>query len=278
MNVKMEKKKTLSYYLIYIILFAGVIITLFPIYLMVATSTKTTFQFATNFWGVAIPPHLENYSTAWEEIGGYFFNTLKVAVMEIVGTTVASVLAGYAFAKMKFKGKNAIFMFIMMFRMIPSSLVMIPNFLTAYNLGLYNTHWGVVLPLLAGLSFMPFLMVKSHFEGLPDSLFEAFRIDGAGEFSIITKLIVPLSGPIIATTALFTFFSSFGQYTWPLVILRDDKLKTVAIGLTSFAGAYGTDYGVQMAAYSIVTVLLMVLVSATMKTYVSGITAGAVKG
>ena len=93
----MKKKKSLSYYLIYIILFAGVIITLFPIYLMIATSTKTTFQFATNFWGVAFPPHLENYATAWNEIGGYFFNTLKVAVMEIAGTTITAVLAGYAF-------------------------------------------------------------------------------------------------------------------------------------------------------------------------------------
>lgn len=264
--------------MICIFLLVSIAITMFPIYLMLATSTKSTFQFATNFWGVAVPPKWSNYAIAWESIGKYMFNTIKVAIMQVGGTLVISILAGYAFAKMSFRGKTALFMLIMSFRMIPGTLTLIPNFLNTYKLGLYNTHMGVVLPVLAGLSFMPLLMTKSFFEGIPDDIFEAFKIDGANEFNTITKLVLPLSKPIVATSALFTFFGAFGQYVWPLLILADDKKKMIATGLMSFAGAYGTDYGVQMAAYSIVSVLLMVIVSLTMKTYVEGITAGAVKG
>ena len=272
------KKKGISYWMICIFLILALVITLLPIYLMLATSTKSTFQFATNFWGVAIPPKWDNYKIAWDAIGKYMANTIWVAILQVIGTLVISVLAGYAFAKMKFKGRTALFMLIMAFRMIPGTLTLIPNFLNTYKLGLYNTHMGVVLPVLAGLSFMPLLMTKSFFEGIPDDIFEAFRIDGANEFNIITKLVLPLSKPIVATSALFTFFGTFGQYVWPLLILADDKKKMIATGLMSFSGAYGTDYGVQMAAYSIVSVLLMVIVSLTMKTYVEGITAGAVKG
>lgn len=272
------KKRKIFYWVICISLFFALIITLIPVYLMFATSTKSTFQFASNFWGIAIPPKFENYSIAWNEIKGYMFNTIWVAILQIIGVLVISVLSGYAFAKMNFKGKNALFMLILAFRMIPGTLTMIPNFLNAYKLGLYNTYMGVVLPVLAGLSFMPMLMAKSFFENIPEDVFEAFRIDGANEFHIITKLVLPLSKPIVSTCALFTFFGAFAQYVWPLLILADDKKKMVTVGLMSFTGAYGTDYGVQMAAYSIVSLFLMVIVAMTMKTYVEGMTAGAVKG
>lgn len=273
----MKKKKT-GNIIALVILLISVSITLFPIYLMVATSTKSVFQFATSFWNISIPPKWSNYQVAWDTIKHYVWNTLKVSFIQVVLVTIVAVLSGYAFAKMKFVGKNALYTFIMVFKMLPATLIIIPNFLIAYKLGLYNTHWGVILPTIPSLAFMPMILSMSFFKGLPDDIFEAFRVDGANELQIITKLLLPLSKPIVLTCALFTFFHAVGQYTWPLVILRDDKLKTVAIGLTSFAGAYGTDYGVQMAAYTIVTLSLMILVSLTMKTYVNGITAGAVKG
>lgn len=272
------KKKNISHTIICICLFLSLAITLLPIYLMLATSTKSTFQFATNFWGVAIPPKWDNYVIAWNAIGKYMFNTIKVAAMQCIGTMLISVLAGYAFAKMKFKGRNALFMFILAFRMIPGTLTLIPNFLNVYKLGLYNTHWGVVIPGLAGAAGMPLLMTKAFFEGLPDDIFEAIRIDGANEAQVMTKLVLPLSKPIVLTNALFIFFGAFSSYVWPNLILADDKLKVIATGLYSFSGAYGTDYGVQMAAYSIVSVFLMILVALTMRTYIEGITAGAVKG
>lgn len=261
-----------------IILFAMLAISLMPMYIMFATSTKSATEFATNFWGIAWPPKWSNYVTAWNGIKHYVVNTLICSSMTVFFSTTFAVLAGYAFAKMRFKGKDTLYMVIMAFRMVPGTLLLIPNFLMAYRMGLYNTFWGVVLPGLAGVSFMPMILVMNHFRTIPDSIFEAARIDGANEWAIIKKILLPLGKPIILTCMLFTFFGTIGTYTWPLLILRDDSLKTVAIGLTAFSGQYGTDYGVQMAAYSIVSGALMILVALTMKTYISGITAGADKG
>ena len=272
------KKVTFGYVLCVTALFLMLIISLLPMYLMFATSTKSATEFTTNFWGIAIPPKWENYVIAWNGIKHYIFNTLICSAMTVGFSTVMAVLSGYAFAKMKFKGRDTIYMTFMAFRMVPGTLVLIPNFLIAYRLGLYNTFWGVVLPGLAGTSFMPMILVMNHFQAIPDSIFEAARIDGTSEWMLIRKILVPLGKPIILTCMLFTFFGTIGAYTWPLLILRDDSMKTVAIGLQAFAGEYGVNYGVQMAAYSIVAGALMLLVGLTMKTYINGITSGAVKG
>ena len=260
------------------LLFLMLAISLMPMYLMFATSTMSATEFTTNFWGIAWPPKWENYVVAWNGIKHYVLNTLICSSMTVLFSTTLAVLSGYAFAKMRFKGKDALYMTFMAFRMLPATLLLIPNFLMAYRLGLYNTHLGVVLPGLAAVSFMPMILVMNYFRTIPDSIFEAARIDGANEWGIIKNVLLPLGKPIILTCMLFTFFGTIGTYTWPLLILRDDSLKTVAIGLTAFSGQYGTDYGVQMAAYSIVSAALMILVGLTMKTYINGITAGAVKG
>ena len=272
------KKFSIGRLLCGLALFVMLIFSVMPMYLMFATSTKTTAQFAVDMWGVAWPPCWDNYVTAWNGIKHYVFNTLKVSAMTVLLSTTVALLAGYAFAKMRFKGKELTYTIIMMFRMVPGTLLLIPNFLVAYRLGLYNTHLGVVLPGLAGTSFMPMFLIINNFRAIPDELFEAARIDGAGEWDIMKKILLPLGKPIVLTCMLFTFFGTIGTYTWPLLILRDDSLKTVGIGLQAFAGQYGTNYGVQMAAYTIIAIPLMVLVLATMRTYVNGITAGAVKG
>ena len=272
------KKITVGYVLCVIALFIMLAISLLPMYLMFATSTKSMTEFTRNFWGISWPPKWSNYVIAWNGIKHYIVNTLICSSMTVVFSTVIAVLSGYAFAKMKFKGRDTLYMVFMAFRMVPGTLVLIPNFLMAYRLGLYNTHLGVVLPGLAAVSFMPMILVMNHFKTIPDSIFEAARIDGANEWMLIRNILIPLGKPIIFTCMLFTFFGTIGAYTWPLLILRDDSLKTIAIGLTAFAGAYGVDYGVQMAAYSIVAGALMLLVGLTMKTYINGITSGAVKG
>ena len=134
-------------------LFIMLTISLMPMYIMFATSTKSATEFATNFWGIAWPPKWSNYVIAWNGIKHYVVNTLICSSMTVLLTTTVALLSGYAFAKMKFKGKDTLYMTFMAFRMVPGTLLLIPNFLMAYKLGLYNTHWGVVLPGIAGASF-----------------------------------------------------------------------------------------------------------------------------
>lgn len=271
------KKRNCGSVVSIILLTLGAIITLFPFYIMIATSTKSTYEFAVNFWGVKIPPQWSNFATAWKSIYMYIFNTFKISFFVVAGVVLLSVFAGYAFAKLKFKGKETLYFAILAFKMVPAALLTIPQFLNVYKLGLYNTHAGVILPTIATSCIMPIMLSRGFFESIPDSIFESARIDGAKELSVIRHILIPISKPIISTNALFTFFGAFNAYTWPLVVLSDDKLKTITIGINRLAGQYGVDYGVQMATYSIVCIPLMILISLTMKAYVSGITGGAVK-
>ena len=277
-NVMKKQKINISgiINIVLIILFA--FLTMFPFYLMLATSTKSQFEFATNFWGVAFPVEWQNYAVAWKAMYKYVINTLKITILYVIGNGIISVMAGYAFAKMKFKGKEFLYMLLLSFQMIPNALILIPQFLNAYQLGLYNSHAGVVIPLLGSGAIVSTMLARSFFEGIPDEIFESVRTDGGNEFVIVTRFLIPLSKPIIGTNALFAFFGMFNNYMWPFLMLKDDGLKVISIGLKSLSGQYGVDYGVQMAAYSIMCIPLMILIAATMKVYINGISAGAVKG
>ena len=251
--------------------------TVFPLYLMLATSTKSQFEFATNFWGIGWPVEWSNFKTAWDAIYMYIFNSLKITFITVLGITVLSVMTGYAFAKLEFKGKNFLYMVLLAFQMVPSALLLIPQFVNVYKLGLYNTHAGVILPSLGGGSIVAVVLPRSFFEAISDAIFESARIEGAGEICIITKIVLPLSKPIVGTNALLSFFGVFNAFTWPYIILSDDKLKTITIGLNKLTGQFGVNYGVQMAAYTIICVPLIILIACTMRVYVAGITVGAVK-
>lgn len=259
-----------------LLLFAA--ITVLPFFLMIATSSKNQFEFATNFWGMKIPMEWNNYVVAWGAIERYIFNSFKLAFLYVLGNGILSIMAAYAFAKKQFKGKEFLYTLLLSFQMIPAALILIPQFMNVYELGLYNTHAGVVLPTVGAGSIVATILARSFFEGIPDSIFESAKIDGASESTIIIKILMPLAKPIIGTNALFAFFASFNNYMWPFLILSDEKLKTIPIGLSTLSGQYGVNYGVQMAAYSIICIPLMILIMCTMKTYIGGLTNGSVKG
>jgi len=265
--------KTLS--MIVIIFF--VVFGFLPMFIMLVTSFKDEMQLLQNFWGVSFPLRLENYTKAWEEIYIYFLNSLKVTMLSVIGIVAVSLFAGYAFAKMQFKGKNAIFLTLISFRMVPTGLLIIPMFMNIYSYGLNNNHFGVILPNIAGGCIMGIMLSKGFFAEIPDSIFESARIDGASELRLITSFVLPLSIPIIGTIAVFNFFGTFNQYMWPYIVLSDNALKTVPIGLARLAGEYGLNFGLQMAGYTIASVPLIILFLCTSRIYISGITSGAVK-
>ncbi len=269
--------KAKSNIIIHIILLFFVIITLFPLYIMIVTSTKSELGFITNFWGIQWPIEYSNYARAWEGIYKYVFNSIKVTTLTVLGVLVISVLAGYSFSKLKFKFKEILFFGILIFNMIPGSLLLIPNFINLYKLGLNNSHIGLVLSTLGGASIIPIMLSRSYFDTIPDSIFESAYIEGAKELQILRHIVVPLSTPIIGTISLLIFFGTFNSFMWPYIVLSSDELKTIPIGLSKLIGQYGMNFGFQMAAYTLVSVPLMVLISLTMKVYVKGISAGAVK-
>jgi ABC-type glycerol-3-phosphate transport system permease component len=192
----------------------------------------------------------------------------------LISTTVA-VLSGYAFAKMKFKGKDSLYMMFMAFRMVPQTLLLIPNFLMAYRMGLYNTHLGVVLPGIAGVSFMPMILVMNHFRTIPDSIFEAARIDGANTMGVFAKVIMPLSKPIIATVAVFCFIGVWNDYLWPSMILPSANdgswpLLPIQTALMSIQSIEGITTGEIMASLIITSIPIFIIYVAAQKYIVQG--------
>lgn len=272
-------KKTLRASQIFIILFLTLmaLVTLFPFYLMLVTSTKDQIGFVQNFWGIQLPICTENYKKAWEIVSVYAFNSIKVTLFTVVGVLLVSVLAGYAFAKMKFKGRNLLFYLLMMFQMIPVALILIPMLINVNVLGLNDTHMGVILPQIATGCIMPVMLTRGYFSSMPDAIFEAARIDGASELKIIQMIVIPVSKPVLGSVCLFTFFSSFNSFMWPFIVLSSDELRTIPIGLNRLVGQYGTNFGFQMAAYAIVSIPLMLLILSTLRIYVEGMNLGAVK-
>ena len=273
------RKKKISFSQIVLIVFLAFMafVTLFPFYLMIATSTKDQIGFIQNFWGVQLPVYVDNYVKAWGVIKGYTFNSIKITALTVAGVLIVSVMAGYAFAKLKFKGKNFLFYLMMMFQMIPISLILIPMLINVNALGMNDTHSGVILPQIATGCIMPIMLARGYYQSIPDAVFEAARIDGAGELSIIKNIVIPMSKPVLGSIALFTFFGSFNSFMWPYMVLSSDELRTIPIGLNRLVGQYGTNFGFQMASYAIVSIPLMLLIVFTMRFYVEGMNLGSVK-
>jgi len=226
-------------------------------------------------------PHgftLDNYHTLFGSIGmgRYLLNSLGIAVLATLISVSFNVMAGYAFAKLRFRGRDALFKTLLGALVIPAQVAMLPLFLMLKPLGLINSYGGAVVPAMA--SVFGIFLVRQFARGIPDDLLEAARIDGASEFRIFLTIIVPLLGPVIATLAIFSFLGSWNDFMWPLIVLTDDSLHTLPVALAGLSREHVQDNELMMAG-SVVTVLpVLVLFLALQRQYMAGLMAGSVKG
>ena len=227
-----------------------------------------------------LPPAvtLENYRILFGSMGmgRYLLNSLGLAVVVTLISVSFNVMAGYAFAKLHFRGRDAIFKTLLGALVIPSQVAMLPLFLMLKPLGLINTYGGAVVPAMA--SVFGIFLVRQFARGIPDDLLEAARIDGASEFRIFLTIIVPVLGPVLATLAIFSFLGSWNDFMWPLIVLTDDSLHTLPVALAGLAREHVQDNELMMAG-SVVTVLpVLVLFLGLQRPYMAGLMAGSVKG
>lgn len=189
----------------------------------------------------------------------FFGNSALVTVTSTVLTVLISTLAGYGFAKFSFPGKNFLFMTIMATLMFSLEVIMIPMFLTLKDFGLINNFLGIIIPPAATPTGI-FLM-RQHMEAVPDELLEAARIDGATDWQIFVKIMVPLSVPVISTLTIFSFVWRWNDYLWPFLVINDDNMRTVPLALANFVGQYAVRWGdlLAMTTLSIVPTLLIFL-------------------
>lgn len=221
-----------------------------PILWMVSTSLKPEAEIfsATIRW---IPSRwtLENYRETFEttRIGRWFTNSSVITGLEIIVGVFIWAMAGFVFAKMKFPGRNALFILILATMMIPEQATMIPTYLVMSRLRWVNTYHGVLLPTLAN-AFGLFLL-RQFFKGIPEELIESAKVDGAGWLTIFLRIILPTSGPALSALGIFTLFRSWNNFLWPIIMLQTSEMLTLPIGLASIKSTYATEsYGVLMAA------------------------------
>ena len=205
-----------------------------------------------------------------------YFNSIKVAVISTVVAITSATLAGYAFAKLKFKGSNVLFIVYLAQMMVPSQLTLIPRFIMFMQLGWMNTHLSLIVPKIIAVSST--FMLRQSFLSTPDELREAARIDGAGEYRAFAQVMLPLVKPTIAATATVQFLDAWNSYLDPLVFISNWKKWTIPLALNQFVGTEVTQYNLTMAACCMVVVPVFIVFLFGQKFFLKGLSVGAVKG
>ncbi|CAL1241531.1 carbohydrate ABC transporter permease [Candidatus Methylocalor cossyra] len=222
-------------------------------------------------------PTLEHYRILFArlDIGRYALNSLAIAAAVTVLSLLFNSLAGYAFAKLRFAGRERLFALLLAGMVIPSQVAMLPLFLLLKALGLVNTYGGVIIPGLA--SIFGIFLIRQYALAIPDSLLDAARIDGASEFRIYFSLVLPLCRPILVTLAIFTFMGTWNDFMWPLIILTDQALYTLPVALANLLGEHAQDAELMMAGAVLTVLPVVALFLALQRHYIEGLVLGSVK-
>lgn len=208
-------------------------------------------------------------------VGRYFFNSLLLAVSITFISLFLNSMAGYAFAKYRFKGKNLLFNLLLSSMIIPSQVTMLPLFLMLKTMGLINTYLAIIIPGLANI--FGIFLIRQYALSIPDSLIEAARIDGASDFQIYWRIILPLCLPILTTLAIFTFMTIWNDFLWPLIALTDNSMYTLPVALANLMQEHVRNPELMMAG-SVITIIPVIIVFLSLqKYYISGIMLGGVK-
>jgi multiple sugar transport system permease protein len=263
----------------HLVLIPIALVMVVPLAWMVVTSLQTLDE-TRHFPPTLVPSSAEwsNYGEVLRQapFGRWFVNTLIVTVASVVGNLLFCSLAGYAFARIKFFGRDVVFVLVLATLMIPFQVIIIPSFLIVRRLGLIDTLGALILPNLAG-AFGIFLL-RQFFRTLPIELEEAARIDGASRLGVLFKIVLPLSGPALATLAVITFMWTWNDFLWPLIVISSREHMTLQLGLSTFQGAHQTNTHLLMAA-SVMSVLpVLVLFFVAQRYFVRGIATTGLKG
>lgn len=272
--------KLVSKTVTYAILLVVLLFTVYPLIWMIAGSLKTNSEFYTNIWGFASSPQWHNYAVAWETvgIGQKYINSIFVIVLVMAIIIPVNNFAAYVIARMDFKGRKLMYSYLLLGIMIPGGVLGIPIFTVVLRLGLVNSLFGLVLVYSAqAVSFGVFIL-RSFYISLPKSLEEAAMIDGCTRFGSYVRVIMPLALPGIMTQIIFNGLTVWNEYFLASIIIRSTDKQTLPVGLSMFINQYGVDYPMMFAALVCVTLPMIVVYLIGQKTFIEGLSAGAVKG
>ncbi|HET7613389.1 MAG TPA: carbohydrate ABC transporter permease, partial [Gemmatimonadaceae bacterium] len=264
---------------LYALLIIGALIALVPMLWMLSASLMPTGEAST------YPPHLlpsritfAHYGDLFTRLnlGRYLLNSSFIAVTVTAISLVVNSMAGYAFAKLRFRGRDRTFRLLSLGLVLPVQIAMLPLFLLMKNLHLINTYWGVIIPGMA--SIFGIFLIRQYALSIPDDMLDAARIDGASELRIYWEVVVPGILPILATLAIWTFLSTWNDFMWPLIVLSDQAHYTLPVALANLSGEHVQDTELMMAGSVLTVIPVLAVFLFLQRYYIQGVMAGSVKG
>ena len=276
----MKKKISIYHIVCAVILLIMVIICIYPIVWMFFGSMKDKAEFYTNIWGLPKQIHLDNYIAAWKnaDLGRRFINSLIVTLGSMCIMIPVTSCAAYAVARLNFKGKNQIYMYLLLGIMIPAGVLGIPTFTVAMKMGLLNSHFGLMLIYAAQNIAMGMFIMRGFFISLPRELEEAAMIDGCSRFGCFVRIIVPLARAGVATQVIFNGLTIWNDYFMANIMITKDELRTLPLSIANFVGKHSTNYPELFAMLTMATIPVIIVFVLSQKSFIEGVAAGAVKG
>jgi ABC-type glycerol-3-phosphate transport system permease component len=250
----------------------------FPLYVTFVISFKTNEQFAVDPFLPSLPLHAENWAVGWETINGYIANSIVVSVLAVVLTLVPALLASFVFARYRFPGKTLLWYALLGLLFMPGIMNLVPLFVLLKDLNMLNSLLALSMLYAVGGQVFSVFVLRSFIEEIPLDLFEAAQVDGASPLQQIRLLVVPMSASILGTLAILRFLQCWNSFILPLVLLSDEYKQLIPVGLMRLDGEYIKLWGPMMASFSIAAIPLIIIFLFTMRLFVKGLTAGAVKG
>ena len=277
-----KKSASFSRVLIYFFLIVWAVIVLFPFYWMILTSLKSFASYNSEY----IPrfftaePTLENYASAFEAVplARYFLNTLIFTVATTGLMMLVIIPAAFAFARLEFKGRNAVFALFLSLMMIPTELVIITNYVTIVNWNMRNTYLGLILPSVTSVFYI--YLLKENFEAIPDELYQAAKVDGTSDLKYLVKVMIPICQPTVVTIVILKVIECWNSYVWPRLITYDSNYFLVSNGIQEIReNGFGRENTpAMMAAVVVISVPLIVLFLVFRKKIMAGVSRGGTKG
>lgn len=276
----MKKKISIYHIVCAVILLIMVIICIYPIVWMFFGSMKDKAEFYTNIWGLPKQIHLDNYIAAWKnaDLGRRFINSLIVTLGSMCIMIPVTSCAAYAVARLNFKGKNLIYMYLLLGIMIPAGVLGIPTFTVAMKMGLLNSHFGLMLIYAAQNIAMGMFIMRGFFISLPRELEEAAMIDGCSRFGCFVRIIVPLARAGVATQVIFNGLTIWNDYFMANIMITKDELRALPLSIANFVGKHSTNYPELFAMLTMATIPVIIVFVLSQKSFIEGVAAGAVKG
>ena len=281
MKKKIDFRKALFLTVVYVIVVLGALVCLFPLYWQIRSSLMTNTEI------FIMPPRLFPAKVMWENypkalsafpFWDYLRNTMTILIPAFCGTVLTSILTAYAFARLNFPGRNIWFLLAIASMFLPGVVTMIPTYVMWGKLHLTNSFIPLILPAWFGGGAFNIFLLRQFFRGIPMSMDEAARIDGAGHMRILFQVLLPSLRPVVITISLFTFMNLWNDYFGPLIYLNDESLFTLALGLVQFRGSYVSQWHYLMAASTVMIFPMIVVFFIGQKYFIEGISFTGMKG